>query len=174
MTTQHIIQHLARSRVAVVVAGLAIGLPQVRGGQPTVAWHAFGQDTSIVWRATLVPPQPPSSSATTGTPDSTAVGGTAIVMSAGKQKTSAEVHVANAKPGSVHPWHVHKGTCGHDQGILGPAKAYTPLHIGADGNGEVTVTLPYPTPTSGEYMVNVHQSASDLKTIVACGDLQRE
>jgi hypothetical protein len=174
MTMQHLIQHLARSRVAVVLAGLAIGLPQVRGGPPTVASHPFGQDTSIVWRATLVPPQPPSSSASTGTPDSTAVGGTAIVMSAGKQKTSADVHIANAKPGSVHPWHVHKGTCGHDEGILGPAKAYTPLQVGADGNGEVTATLPYATPTKGQYMVNVHQSASDLKTIVACGDLQRE
>jgi hypothetical protein len=171
MTTQHIIQHLARGRVVVVLAGLAIGLPQVRGGQPSVAWHPFGQDTSIVWRATLAPPQPPSSSTAT---DSTAVGGTAIVMSAGKQKTRADVHVANAKPESVHPWHVHKGTCGHDQGIVGPPKAYTPIRIGADGNGEVAVTLPFATPTSGQYMVNVHESASDLKTIVACGDLQRE
>jgi hypothetical protein len=168
MTPQHIIQHLARSRVAVVLAGLAIGLPQVRGGQPTVAWHPFRQDSTIVWRATLVPPQPPSSTS------ATAVGGTATVMSAGKQKTRADVHVANAKPGSVHPWHIHKGTCGHDQGILGPPKAYTPLRIGADGNGEVAVTLPFATPTSGQYMVNVHKSASDLKTIVACGDLQRE
>jgi hypothetical protein len=171
MTTQHIIQHLARSRVAVVVAGLAIGLPQVRGGQPTVAWHPFGQDSTVTWRATLVPPEPPNPSSTTG---STAVGGTATVTSAGKQKTRADVHVANAKPGSVHPWHIHKGTCGHDQGIVGPPKAYTPLHIGADGEGEVAVTLPFATPTTGEYMVNVHKSASDLKTIVACGNLQRE
>jgi hypothetical protein len=171
MTTQHTIQHLARSRVAVVLAGLAIGLPQVRGGQPAVSWHSSGQDSTIVWRATLTPPEPPSSSSSTG---AAAVGGTATVMSAGKQKTHADVHVANAKPKSVHPWHVHKGTCGHDQGIVGPPKAYTPIHIGADGNGEVAVTLPFATPTSGEYMVNVHQSASDLKTIVACGNLQRE
>jgi hypothetical protein len=168
MTTQHIIQHLARSRVAVVLAGIAIGLPQVGGGQPTVARLPFGQDSTITWRATLAPPGSPTST------DSTAVGGTATVMSAGKQKTRAEVHVANAKPGSVHPWHVHKGMCGQDQGIVGPPKAYTPLRIGADGEGEVAVTLPYATPTSGQYMVNVHQSASDQKTIVACGNLQRE
>jgi hypothetical protein len=166
MSVQHMIQHLARSRVAVVLAGLAIGFPQVRGEQPRVAWHPFGQDSTITWRATLAPPQPPSS-------DSTAIGGTATVTSAGKQKTRADLRVANAKPGSMHPWHIHKGTCGHDQGIVGPAKAYTPLHIGADGQGEVTVTLPFATPTSGQYMVNVHKSASDLKTIVACGDLQR-
>jgi hypothetical protein len=166
-TTQHIIRHLARSRVAVTLAGLAIGLPQVRG-QAAVAWHPLGQDSSIVWRATLAPPQPPSSA------DSAAIGGTATVKSAGKQQTRADIHVANGKPGSVHPWHVHKGTCGHDQGILGPAKAYTPVHLGADGEGELTVTLPFATPTSGQYMVNVHKSASDLKTILACGNLQRE
>ena len=168
----HIIQQLARTRLAVVLAGVAIGLPPVRGAEPVAAGsRPFAQDTAVVWRATLVPPEPPSAPA--AAPATPAVGGVATIRSAGKQRTLADVHIANAKPGSVHPWHVHKGTCGNDQGIVGPADAYTPLEVGADGESEVTVTLPYPTPTSGEYMVNVHQSGSDLKTIVACGNLQR-
>jgi Cu/Zn superoxide dismutase len=168
MSMQHIIQHLARTRVAVVLAGLTIGLPQVREAQPGTLWHRSGQDSTVTWRATLAPPETPSS-ATAGT----AISGSATVTRAGKQKTRAEVRLENAKPGSVHPWHVHKGMCGHDEGIVGPPKAYTPLHVGADGAAEVTVTLPFTTPTSGQYMVNVHQSASDQKTIIACGALQR-
>jgi hypothetical protein len=53
-------------------------------------------------------------------------------------------------------------------------RRYVPVHIGADGEGEVAETLPFALPASGQYMVNVHASATDLKTIVACGSLQKE
>src|SRR5881628_1697119 len=39
-------------------------------------------------------------------------------------QTRAHVTISNAVPGGVHPWHVHRGKCGSDQGVLGPADAY--------------------------------------------------
>src|SRR5687767_14629124 len=35
--------------------------------------------------------------------------------------------------GTVRPWHVHYGSCGNDQGIVGDPNAYPPLRPGADG-----------------------------------------
>jgi hypothetical protein len=170
MSMHSIIRTLARGRVVVGLVGLAIGLPaglgpNHAGAALPRAWHA-GADT-VIWRATLKPPEVPAPAGTA------TVGGAATLKVFGK-RTHADIHVANAKPGSVLPWHVHKGTCGHDQGIVGPPKAYVPIHIGVDGGGEVAVTLPFALPTKGQHMVNVHASASDLKTIVACGELQKE
>src|SRR3954465_12964582 len=47
-------------------------------------------------------------------------------------KTQAHVDISNAVPGGQHPWHVHRGQCGSDKGVFGPADAYPPLK--ADGD----------------------------------------
>jgi hypothetical protein len=84
----------------------------------------------------------------------------------------AHIDVSNAVPGGLHPWHVHKGQCGSDQGILGPPDAYKPLKIEGDGKASATAELSsVPLPRSGSYFINVHASAKNLKTIVACGNL---
>src|SRR5512138_547660 len=46
------------------------------------------------------------------------------------QTTVAHVEIVNAAPGGRHPWHVHRGQCGADQGVLGPADAYPVLKVG--------------------------------------------
>jgi hypothetical protein len=145
--------------VLVALAGVVVGI-------------AAATMAVTTWRATLEPPggvTPPATGA-----ESLAVGGVATVIDSGQQKVRATIHVTNAKPGTVHPWHVHKGTCGKDEGIVGPASKYVPIRIGADGEGEVSETLPITLSPSGHYMVNVHASPSDLKTILACGVLQKE
>jgi hypothetical protein len=86
-------------------------------------------------------------------------------------QTRAHVEISNAVPGAKHPWHVHRGQCGSDQGIFGPVDAYKPLEVGKDGKASSTTVLPVPTPKTGEYFINVHASAKNLKTIVACGNL---
>jgi hypothetical protein len=87
-------------------------------------------------------------------------------------QTLAHVEVSNAVPGGLHPWHVHRGQCGSDQGVLGPADAYKPLKIDGDGKASATAELSnIPLPHSGSYFINVHASANNLKTIVACGNL---
>lgn len=86
-------------------------------------------------------------------------------------RTRAHVDIANAVPGGVHPWHVHRGRCGADQGIFGPADAYKALKVGGGGRASSEAELPVPTPKTGEFFVNIHASAGNMRTIVACGNL---
>jgi hypothetical protein len=87
------------------------------------------------------------------------------------ERTRARVDIANAVPGGVHPWHVYRGRCGADQGIFGPADAYPPLKVGGGGRASAEAELPVATPKTGEFFVNVHASAKNMRTIVACGNL---
>ena len=86
-------------------------------------------------------------------------------------KTDAAASIANAVPGGEHPWHVHVGQCGNDRGIFGPANAYKPLEVKGNGTADAKAELPLPLPVSGQYFVNVHASANNMGTIIACGNL---
>ncbi|HEU4642789.1 MAG TPA: hypothetical protein VFS44_10075 [Gemmatimonadaceae bacterium] len=102
------------------------------------------------------------------------VGGTAAATAdSARQSTRVTVSLTGAAAGSTHPWHVHKGTCGHDQGIVGPADAYPPITTDSSGAGTGTANVSQVLSPSGQYMVNVHESASKMKSIVACGELKR-
>lgn len=83
----------------------------------------------------------------------------------------AHVSISNAVPKAVHPWHVHRGECGTDQGIAGPADAYPPLKVNNEGRAEATAKLSTSLPRSGRFFVNVHASPKNMSTIVACGNL---
>jgi hypothetical protein len=87
------------------------------------------------------------------------------------ERTQAHIEIANAVPGGQHPWHVHRGQCGSDQGILGPADAYEPLKVQGNGKATSTATLPIAFPRNGSYFLNVHASAKNMRSIVACGNL---
>jgi hypothetical protein len=89
----------------------------------------------------------------------------------GVDRTRAHVDISNAVPGGQHPWHVHRGQCGSDKGILGPADEYPPLKVEGNGRSGATATLPIAFPKTGEYFVNVHASSKNMSTIVACGNL---
>jgi hypothetical protein len=86
-------------------------------------------------------------------------------------RTRAYAGISNAAPGGEHPWHVHRGQCGSDQGIFGPADAYKPLKVEGNGRASSEAVLSVPAPKTGEYSVNVHASAKNMSTIVACGNL---
>lgn len=86
-------------------------------------------------------------------------------------ETQAHVEIANAAPGGVHPWHIHRGRCGADQGIVGPTDSYKPLKVSNDGRATGKASLPMALPRTGEFYVNVHASASNMGTAVACGNL---
>ncbi|HET7458751.1 MAG TPA: hypothetical protein VFJ74_13975 [Gemmatimonadaceae bacterium] len=116
------------------------------------------------WRASLVTP-------------ATLVGAVQIngaaTMQPGRnsQDTDFSLNVANATPGGVHPWQVHRGQCGDDQGVLGSAGAYRAIKVGDDGRGTATATVPMTTPSTGNYYVTVQASAANPETVVACGNL---
>lgn len=86
-------------------------------------------------------------------------------------RTRASVSISNAVPGGRHPWHVHVGQCGNDQGILGEAQSYRVLEVGGNGEAEASAELDLPVPASGQYFINVHASPANLGTIIACGNL---
>ena len=86
-------------------------------------------------------------------------------------QTRAVATIANATPGGEHPWHVHVGRCGSNGAIVGDASAYRPLKVGGSGRAEASAKLNLPLPRSGEFYVNVHASATNLGTIIACGNL---
>jgi hypothetical protein len=102
------------------------------------------------------------------------VGGSASMVAGdiGSQSRAA-VAIFGGAPGAVYTWHVHAGRCGDDRGILGQATDYPPITVGQDGRGEAVALVSSATPTAGDYFVNIHASASDLQTIVACGNLAR-
>jgi hypothetical protein len=86
-------------------------------------------------------------------------------------RTRAHVEISNAVPGGRHPWHVHRGQCGADQGIFGPADAYEPLEVEGNGRAQENAALPVALPRSGSFFINVHASARNMSTIIACGNL---
>jgi hypothetical protein len=86
-------------------------------------------------------------------------------------QTRAYVAISNSVPGAVYPWHVHRGHCGSDQGIFGPADAYKPLKVGNDGKASATAELQVSQPKTGDFFVNVHASQRNMTRIVACGNL---
>ncbi len=87
--------------------------------------------------------------------------------------TTITLALANASPGGIHPWAVHRGQCGvrMGDGVFGLSEAYEPLKVGSDGLANGTVTIPVATPVYGSYFVVVHASVANPETVVACGNL---
>ena len=136
------------------------------GGRAPVQLDPNAQAATPRWNATLQTP-----AELTGVAQVQGSGWMAAASPRDSARTQAHVEISNAAPGGRHPWHVHRGRCGNDLGILGPPDAYAPLDVGSDGKASCTTTLALAAPTSGEYFVNVHASPSNMKTIVVCGNL---
>ena len=86
-------------------------------------------------------------------------------------RTVVYVSITNATPGGLHPWAIHLGQCGSDQGVLGPPNAYPPLRVGNDGTANARITLSIPLPSSGDYYANISASSANINTVLACGNL---
>ena len=167
-------------RSLAVLAAAAASLSGCAARQTEVA---TGDVESMRWLATISPVSGTAVTEARSMPDSTAIkdttmkhdmttmghsiAGSAIVAPVSSSETSATVMISGAMAGESYPWHVHVGTCGNDQGIVGPPASYTPITADANGKGEVAVTLPYSTPTQGSYMVNIHH----MGKVVSCGPL---
>jgi hypothetical protein len=150
-----------------IVAGLAVYAVTLAscGGRQPVEINPDAQSVATRWNGTLAAP-----SELAGVSD---VRGQAWMAADPKNadQTRAHVQISNAVPGGSHPWHVHRGSCGSDQGILGPTDAYNPLKVEGNGRAVSDAQLSIPLPKTGNYFLNVHASARNMKTIVACGNL---
>jgi hypothetical protein len=147
----------------VIAAGLTVAALAGCGGQ-AVSIDPNAKPVTGRWNATLATPaglagaiQVRGLGWMAGTKDST--------------ETTAHVEITNSAPGGQHPWHVHLGQCGNDRGILGEANAYPVLKVGGNGKADADAKLNIPTPRGGQYFINVHASAANMGTIVACGNL---
>lgn len=85
--------------------------------------------------------------------------------------TGITISVEGATADAHLPWHVHRGVCGDNGPIVGDATAYPALHAGADGKASANATIGVALDEKESYYVNVHNSPTDLGTIVACGKL---
>lgn len=133
-----------------------------RGSQPVVVSESSGEVASR-WNASLATP-PELAGALS-------VRGSAWMARDSGGTTRVHAAISNAAPDGVHPWHVHRGTCGSNGPIVGPADAYPPLRVGKDGRASADATLAIAPQSSVSYYVNVHASAANMNTIIACGNL---
>jgi hypothetical protein len=85
--------------------------------------------------------------------------------------TTVLLDLANATPGGLHPWQLHRGQCGADGGMVGTSGAYPVAQVGKDGHAAASASLPFVTPTEGSYFVMVRASAANDAVTVACGNL---
>lgn len=133
----------------------------------------LGTLTLLAACATMPPPQPMDwSGSATASPGFAGAGANAAARStAGGTTINVAFREATGMTGTVRPWHVHFGTCGNDQGIVGDATAYSPLRPGADGTAISNATISVPLDAGRSYFVNIHKSPAELQTIVACGSL---
>lgn len=116
------------------------------------------------WRASLVTP-----TALAGAVQMQ--GSAAMQPGSNRQETQLSLTIANATPGGLHPWQVHRGQCGADEGVFGPPGSYRAMKVGDEGRGESAATVALLTPTTGNYFVAVYASAANPETVVACGNL---
>ena len=85
--------------------------------------------------------------------------------------TAVKVELSNASPGGVHPWQLHRGQCGSDEGLFGTGESYKALKIDEYGRASGSASLPYAMPIAGNFYVSVGASSANPEMIVACGNL---
>ena len=85
--------------------------------------------------------------------------------------TNVALLLANASPGGLHPWQLHRGQCGADEGVFGSAEAYKTLKVDEFGRSTGSAVVPIAMPSDGRYFVSVGASVANAETIVACGNL---
>jgi hypothetical protein len=85
--------------------------------------------------------------------------------------TTVVLDLANATPGGLHPWQLHRGQCGADEGVFGAADLYHAAKVDGNGHAKSLANVPLSTPTTGSYFVIVRASAANNAMTVACGNL---
>ncbi|HKY61702.1 MAG TPA: hypothetical protein VJP59_11890 [Gemmatimonadota bacterium] len=101
------------------------------------------------------------------------VEGEAGVRELDDQRSSVTIEIRGAASNAMLPWHVHEGVCGSGGAIVGDASAYPPLAAGLDGTASAEAVIDVSLDPAADYHINVHESPSEMDTVVACGDLNQ-
>jgi len=92
--------------------------------------------------------------------------GTATLTPQG-DKTQVVIKLTGAPDGVQQPAHIHDGSCAK----LDP-KPRVPLQNVVGGNSTTTLDMKLGDVMGKGGAINVHKSAADVKTYVACGDMK--
>lgn len=96
------------------------------------------------------------------------VSGDASLTDNGDGTTTVDIMVDGATGG--HPAHIHSGTCAELGDVVYPL-----TDVNASGESVTVVDVPLADLLSGgPYAINIHLSADDIETYVACGDIPVE
>ena len=90
--------------------------------------------------------------------------GTATLTDIGGGKTRVDLNVTG--PAGDYPAHIHMGTCAN----LNPAPQY-PLTNVRNGQSTTNVDASLASIQQSPHAINLHKSAQDIATYVACGDI---
>jgi hypothetical protein len=93
------------------------------------------------------------------------VSGTATLTDNGDGTTTVEIEVSGAT--GDHPAHIHEGTCDD----LDPNPVYPLTNVDADGLSSTDVEVSLEDLLASPYAVNIHLSADNIATYVACGNI---
>ena len=157
-------------RVAAAANAFNVTLLLVFGGpfgQGSAA-QVTARDRTARWSGTLAPPATHADAVPRVGPMQ---GSAAMRPGPAGWDTHVTVDLASAVPGTVHPWQLRQGGCGQESTGVGPADAYPPLTVDAQGRAAGAATVPLRMPTEGRYFVRVSTSSADPGTIVACANL---
>ena len=92
--------------------------------------------------------------------------GTATLTPQG-DKTQVVIKLAGAPDATPQPAHIHDGSCAN----IDP-KPRVPLQNVVGGNSTTTLDMKLADIVGKGGAINVHKSATDVKTYVACGDMK--
>ena len=94
------------------------------------------------------------------------VSGTATLTDNGDGTTTVDIEVDGAS--GDHPAHIHEGTCDD----LDPNPLYPLANIDADGISSTEVDASLEDLLDSPYAINIHLSADNIATYVACGNIE--
>ena len=98
------------------------------------------------------------------------VSGNAVVTQVSPRTARVSISLAGSTDGSLHPWDIHRGTCGDDGPVLGDPRSYVPIPIGGAGAATMQAEVPADLRQGRSYYINVHDSPM-RERIVSCGAL---
>lgn len=150
--------------LALAISALAITSCNPFRQAPAVEVTAEDANLNSRWHANLASPAELAGAVQ--------INGSATMAPGGRRgNTTVSLDLANATPGGLHPWQLHRGQCGSDDGMVGQSSAFPEAQVGRDGRAKASASLPFETPTSGSYFVTVRASAGNNAVTVACGNL---
>lgn len=150
--------------LALVAVALTLGACSVLEPKPAVEMSAADVNLNSRWHANIASPAELAGVVQ--------MSGSASMSPGSKRGTThVTLKVANSSPGGLHPWAIHLGQCGADEGVFGALDNYQPLSVSSDGTGLATAIVGLDTPITGNYFVSVQASAANSGITVACGNL---